>query len=244
MSGIIKTLKNKTNDIEQNVYPKTVLEAVVDSETNETLDIVLDEINNKIDNIEVSDGIIYKIYNGNDIVTSGDVTGGMNIKIYYGDKEIDMYSISDYSLVIGSKLEVDEGNKNIISDDDEVSVTNFLNEITVTSLNVKLVVTSNNGVTKKNTDYIGTGDIFTTYVNDVKKEQYTLVIIGDTSGDGKINSLDLIQLSKHIVEHKNPNTGVIEVQTGIYKDALDISGDGNVNSLDLVRMRKRIVGLE
>ena len=209
--------------------------------------IMLDDTmayDNFINNIEVSDGIIYKIYNGNDIVTSGDVTGGMNIKIYYGDKEIDMYSISDYSLVIGSKLEVDEGNKNIISDDDEVSVTNFLNEITVTGLNVKLVVTSNSGVTKKNTDYIGTGDIFTTYVNDVKKEQYTLVIIGDTSGDGKINSLDLIQLRKHIVEYKNPNTGVIEVQTGIYKDALDISGDGNVNSLDLVRMRKRIVGLE
>lgn len=56
MSGIIKTLKNKTNDIEQNVYPKTVLEAVVDSETNETLDVILDELNNKIDNIEISGG--------------------------------------------------------------------------------------------------------------------------------------------------------------------------------------------
>ena len=56
MSGIIKTLKTKTDDIEQNVYPKTVLEAVVDSETNETLDNIIDELNNKIDNIEISGG--------------------------------------------------------------------------------------------------------------------------------------------------------------------------------------------
>lgn len=56
MSAIIKTLKTKTNETEQSVYPKTVLEAVVDSETNETLDVILDGLNNKIDNIETGGG--------------------------------------------------------------------------------------------------------------------------------------------------------------------------------------------
>ena len=46
MSGILKTLKTKINDTEQNVYPKTILEAVVDPETNETLDTILEDIKN------------------------------------------------------------------------------------------------------------------------------------------------------------------------------------------------------
>ena len=54
--AIIKTLKTTTNDIEQSVYPKTVLEAVVDAETNETLDVILDNLNEKIDNIEPGGG--------------------------------------------------------------------------------------------------------------------------------------------------------------------------------------------
>lgn len=44
MSAIIKTLKTKTDETEQSVYPKTVLEAVVDAETNQTLDVILDNL--------------------------------------------------------------------------------------------------------------------------------------------------------------------------------------------------------
>lgn len=56
MSAIIKTLKTTTNNVEQSVYPKTILEAVVDTETNETLDVILDNLNEKIDNIEPGGG--------------------------------------------------------------------------------------------------------------------------------------------------------------------------------------------
>ena len=96
-------------------------------------------------------------------------------------------------------LEVDEEDKNIISDNAEVTVSEFLDEMIVTGLNVKLVVTSKDGIEKKGTDFVGTGDLFTSYVNDVMKDQYTLIVIGDTSGDGKVTSLDLIHLRKHIV---------------------------------------------
>lgn len=44
MSGIIKTIKAKDdNNIEQNIFPKTVLEAVVDSVSGKTLDILMNE---------------------------------------------------------------------------------------------------------------------------------------------------------------------------------------------------------
>ena len=48
---------------------------------------------------------------------------------------------------------------------------------------------------------------------------------------------------KHIVEYKNPDTSVIEIRTGVYKEVLDISGDKVINLLDLVMMRKKIVGV-
>lgn len=44
MSGIIKTIKAKDdNNVEQNIFPKTVLEAVVDSVSGKTLDILMNE---------------------------------------------------------------------------------------------------------------------------------------------------------------------------------------------------------
>jgi hypothetical protein len=76
MSAIIKTLKTTTNDVEQSVYPKTILEAVVDAETNETLDVILDNLNEKIDNIEPGSGggTTYELSsdNKNIVLTGGD----------------------------------------------------------------------------------------------------------------------------------------------------------------------------
>lgn len=81
--AIIKTLKSTVNDVEQSVYPKTVLEAVVDAETNETLDVVLDEIstsitdlNDKVDNIEIVAGnTTYELSRTDDTITLTDSDG-------------------------------------------------------------------------------------------------------------------------------------------------------------------------
>lgn len=41
MSAIIQTLKTKKNGIEKAVYPRTIFEAIVDSKTNQSLDVIL-----------------------------------------------------------------------------------------------------------------------------------------------------------------------------------------------------------
>ena len=66
MSAIIKTLKTKTDETEQSVYPKTVLEAVVDAETNQTLDVILDNLS-----VGTQSGTAYVDFNEQ----SGEVTG-------------------------------------------------------------------------------------------------------------------------------------------------------------------------
>lgn len=49
MSALIKTLKAKDEtNIPQNIFPKTVVQAVVDPETNKTLDVILDELDQKV----------------------------------------------------------------------------------------------------------------------------------------------------------------------------------------------------
>lgn len=64
----------------------------------------------------------------------------------------------------------------------------------------------------------------------------TIAVRGDNSGDGKCNSLDLLNIQKHIVK--------LSILSGVNFECSDISGDGKVNSLDLLYVQKHIVGLE
>lgn len=59
---------------------------------------------------------------------------------------------------------------------------------------------------------------------------YSLAIIGDTNGDGTINSADLLKVVKHLNE-----TSILE---GAYLRAIDCNNDGNINSADLLKMVK------
>lgn len=80
---------------------------------------------------------------------------------------------------------------------------------------------------------VGTG--FKVTVNSASKsETLTIVINGDTSGDGVINALDLLQVQKSIL-----NTYTL---SGVNKLAGDTSDDGSVNALDLLQIQKDILG--
>ena len=57
------------------------------------------------------------------------------------------------------------------------------------------------------------------------------VELGDVSGDGNINILDLVQISNYI----------LDVSTPAYACAADFTGDGNVNILDLVQVANFIL---
>lgn len=83
-------------------------------------------------------------------------------------------------------------------------------------------------------DYLGTGSKIT-ITNSSETKTFTVLVYGDTSGDGIINALDLLQVQKHIL-------GVSSL-SGIDKDAADTSKDGTVNALDLLQVQKDILGV-
>ena len=70
--------------------------------------------------------------------------------------------------------------------------------------------------------------------NSNSVETLEVVVKGDTSGDGIINALDLLQVQKNIV-------GTYYL-SGAYSLAGDTSGDGVINALDLLQVQKNIVG--
>lgn len=82
-----------------------------------------------------------------------------------------------------------------------------------------------------------TGVVKTGIVVKVKNKagttDLTVVIKGDTSGDGNINALDLLQVQKRILDVYEFS----EIQTL----AGDTSGDGKINALDLLQVQKDIL---
>lgn len=210
--------------------------------------IMLDDITyaDIISNISMSDEVSYKILNGNEEVDTNTIlTEGMKINFYYNDDYLlDSYFIGQelFTLLFDENLVIDNQNKYIKELTIDTLVSDILNNVSSLSGDIKIVDKDNN--IKDNNDILATGDKLVVLSGVEKKDEYILSIVGDSNGDGKVSSVDLVQLRKHVVEYKNPNTGIIELQTGVYKDAIDLSGDGIINSLDVVIMRKKIVGLE
>ncbi len=83
------------------------------------------------------------------------------------------------------------------------------------------------------TDVIGTG-VTITITTLIESKTYTVVVKGDTSGEGQVTILDLLQVQKAIKGDK---------QLGAPNQlAADTSGDGQVTILDLLQVLKHIKG--
>ena len=121
-------------------------------------------------------------------------------------------------------------------------IKNIEPETTVKTLKEKLltnekteVVVKNNGTTLKETDYIGTGMKITFKLGEETKE-YTLVVTGDITGDGKIQNGDLIKLVRYRVE-------LITLEEP-YKLAADVNGDGKVADSDIIKLARALVEIK
>jgi len=105
----------------------------------------------------------------------------------------------------------------------------------IKSLNPDAVVkvTDSNGTVKTNKS-LATGDkISITSAGETKT--YIIVIRGDTSGNGKIDALDLLKVQKHILD--------VTDLSGAYLKAGDANNDGKINPLDLLIIQKHILGV-
>ncbi len=86
------------------------------------------------------------------------------------------------------------------------------------------------GVILDSTKIVATGDTVT-----VDGKEYSVLIIGDVSRDGKINSTDFMQVRKQYL-------GLYEMDS-LQKLAADVNGDNKINSTDFMQIRKHFLGL-
>ena len=89
------------------------------------------------------------------------------------------------------------------------------------------------GGADKTSGILGTGDVVTV-TNGTASADYTIVIYGDTSGDGEVTVLDLLKIQKHILGYTLLN--------GAFNNASDVSRDNEITVLDLLKVQKHILG--
>ena len=99
--------------------------------------------------------------------------------------------------------------------------------------NGTVTVRDGNGNVKNDGDLIGTG-----YTIEISTSTttitYTYVMYGDLSGDGEINSADLLKLRQHLL-----GTNTLK---GAYLQSSYLNGDGEINSADLLKLRQHLLG--
>lgn len=128
------------------------------------------------------------------------------------------YSINDYS--------VDENSNTINKIIVGTTESNFKNHIRLGD-NYSVTVDSSNNL-------IYTGSKTRIYDSGNLIKKFTNVVTGDITGDGIINSADLLKIRQHLIGVKPLN--------GIYFTASDINYDNTVNSADLLKIRQHLIG--
>ena len=86
----------------------------------------------------------------------------------------------------------------------------------------------------KGQSYISTGSTVKIMNGNTIVAQFTNIVRGDPSGDGTINSGDLLKIVNHL-RGKN-------LLTSVYMKAADCNDDGNINSGDLLVVVKYLKG--
>lgn len=109
----------------------------------------------------------------------------------------------------------------------------------ITKINTKFDIEIYNSSGKKLEagENIGSGSKIRLLENGIVKMEYKIVIYGDVNGDGKINSIDLLVLQRHILE--------IEKLQGVFLIAGNINKNGkNPSSVDSLLIQRHILDLK
>ena len=100
--------------------------------------------------------------------------------------------------------------------------------------NVKLKVYQADGETEYTGDHVGTGMIVKLFIDDVVKDQKTIIVKGDTDGNGIINAIDALKVVNHIIGN--------ELLTDCYWIAADTAEDEEINAIDALKIVNHIIG--
>ena len=103
--------------------------------------------------------------------------------------------------------------------------------------NYKVEIYNAEGDKLEDTDLVGTGSIIKILNNNNLVIEYNVIMYGDVNSDGKINSIDLLVIQRHILE--------IQKFTGVYIKTANIrKNDKNPSTVDCLLIQRHILGLQ
>ena len=244
----VKAVENNVqNQIEISVYSK-VTEIVVDQEkiymqVGDVFQINAyakpDDANNptliyQSDNQDIAEvqqrGVITAKQIGETEIT---VFANENPEIKASIKVIVVRKMEDSEIHFDSSLSVNSLEISGI-DYKENTVADIKDKIT-TNLQIEIVNYENKIL--QDTDLVGTGSKIYVKEDDKILREYKIIIYGDANGDGRINSVDLLVLQRHILE--------IEKIEPIFRKACNIGKNGKKpTSVDLLLIQRHILKLQ
>lgn len=118
--------------------------------------------------------------------------------------------------------------------EERTTLESFLKNI---STNYRIEVQNYSGKVLQSDEYIGTGSKVRIFDGENFLIEYVIILYGDVNGDGKINSIDLLVLQRHIL-------GIKEF-SGVFLKAGNTNKSGKrPSSTDLLRIQRHILGLK
>lgn len=140
--------------------------------------------------------------------------------------------LEEGTIIFEDELKVN-GNQ-ITGIQEKTTVEEILKKIT-TSYTIE--IQNGNGEKLKSKDYVGTQSKIKIYDGEKLIIEYRIIIYGDLNGDGKINSIDLLILQRHLLE--------IQPLSGLFLKAANIDKTGKrPSSVDLLRIQRHILEIK
>ena len=200
--------------------------------------ILPEDANNKNINYKSENEQIATVDNNGNI--TGIAEGQTNIVISSEEGNIN----KKFSVKVIRKLEEGEiifdeslklnGNEITGLENSNNTVDKILNKI---QTNYKVEIYNSIGEKIDGNSLVGTGAIIKILDNDKTIIEYNVIMYGDVNGDGKINSVDLLVLQRHILE--------IKKFEGLFIKAANIRKNGkNPSSVDCLLIQRHILGLQ
>lgn len=189
-------------------------------------------INYKSENEEIAivdeNGNVTGIAEGNTniIVSSeeGNITKKVQVTV--------IRKLAEGEILIDESLEVN-GNEITGLANSNNTVDKILNKV---QTNYTVEIYNSSGQKIEGTSLVGTGSSIKIFDNDKLVIEYNVIMYGDVNGDGKINSVDLLVLQRHILE--------IKKFEGVFIRAANIRKNGkNPSSVDCLLIQRHILGL-
>ena len=216
-------------DINMVVGDNFKINAYIEPDDANNKNVIYKSGNEEIATID-ENGIITANKEGDTIVT---ISSEENNEIKQECKLTVVRKMEDYEIHFDSSLNINSLEVSGIQYDSN-TVLDIKNKIT-TKLDIQIV--NNKNEVLQDSQIVGTGSKILVKEQDKILREYKIIVYGDSNGDGKINSVDLLVLQRHILEIKQLDE--------IYIKASNIAKNGKKpTSVDLLLIQRHILGLQ